>query len=199
MDTHPIGYTSTSTTTNTTAPEFIFKPTTTIRNEDENPSSKTQSIFNDNQPTCNLFHGLNPSVNFNIDQSNVRQILCQPISTLRCNRNRREMATGDVRPTDRLEQSDLLDYIDSIPIDTLEKRLLCNKMNTEIVPSSSPSNSLSRHNLPFKSDRQQSLSPSYTDDKDIFPHHSKHHLPIELKKPLLESPSPPKMYRMNMF
>lgn len=113
------------------------------------------------------------------EQPNVRQILRQPISSLRRNRRTGLMTTEEGCCAHDLKQSDLLDYIDSIPLGTLETQLLkTNSLNenTQLV----------RNN-------------GFINDKESSPPLKYKQMSLELKKPSLESPSPPKLYRMSMF
>ena len=95
------------------------------------------------------------------------EILSQPISSLRCNRrpSSRKFSMNDIYES----SSDLLDYIDNLPFQALENRLL-GRNTRNIVPEEDP---------PIEKLKS-------------------HHV-TELEKPCLDSPSPPKMYRMNMF
>ena len=114
---------------------------------------------------------------------NAHTILRQPISNLRCNRrrstNRHSLSSQQSDNSDNNRQSncnqqqqhrsDLLDYIDKIPIKDLEMGLL---------------NKHHRH------DNETSKSTNYRYSQPGLDN---------LDKPIVVSPSPPKMYRMSMF
>lgn len=124
-------------------------------------------------------------------QPNVQQILRQPISSLRRNR-RSQLVLNEGYNEHDLQQSDLLDYIDSIPLGTLESQLLSNsrrETNSRLVSERDVKTRLP--NVARKDDDK-----SFDTDGDRPKHHP---MSIELKKPSLDSPSPPKLYRMSMF
>jgi len=106
--------------------------------------------------------------NNSLFQRNAQSILQQPISSLR--RNRRSTSIRSLNSgadhhhrQANTSNTDILDYIDNIPIKDLEVKLL--QRNTgggsEVMLTSAP--------------------------------------PSLIQRPPIQSPSPPKMYRMNMF
>uniref|UniRef100_A0A7M5XEB8 Uncharacterized protein n=2 Tax=Clytia hemisphaerica TaxID=252671 RepID=A0A7M5XEB8_9CNID len=107
------------------------------------------------------------------DKWTASTLLQQPISSLRCNRRRSSRQTFEETDSNR-SQTDLLDFIDNIPIDDLERKLL---------------NRGSVHEQ-----RAVALSPPGRLPATV----SRHHI-ASLERPKVGSPSPPKMYRMNMF
>lgn len=62
-------------------------------------------------------------------QDNIQYLLNQPINSLRCDRRPSKFSRypeSHTEPSPKKNQTDFLDYIDSIPIQTLEKQLLTN-------------------------------------------------------------------------
>ena len=62
-------------------------------------------------------------------QNNIQYLLNQPINSLRCDRRLSKFSRypeSHTEPSTKKNQTDFLDYIDSIPIQTLEKQLLTN-------------------------------------------------------------------------
>lgn len=68
-------------------------------------------------------------------QDNIQYLLNQPINSLRCDRRPSKFSRypeSHTEPSPKKNQTDFLDYIDSIPIQTLEKQLLTNhRLNAE--------------------------------------------------------------------
>lgn len=160
---------------------FTFHPALNAK------ASSTASIFQPHHPIIDsetqsrgidLFSNDQSMKDLGIfEQPKVKQILRQPISSLRRNRRSGQLPNEGLY-SHELQQSDLLDYIDSIPLGTLENQLLNNR-------NSSLENSVN--------DRLSSTDDTGKDHAGVYP------MSVELKKPAYESPSPPKLYRMNMY
>ena len=161
-----------------------FKPMEVTSQE---TSTRPQFFFTDEQlnnldppVTTNLFSHPQPSTssleeerqNYT-DKWTASTLLQQPISSLRCNRRRSNRQPFEESDSNR-SQTDLLDFIDNIPIDDLERKLL-NRGGIE-------------------EQKATTLSPPGRLPTTV----SRHHI-VSLERPKVSSPSPPKMYRMNMF
>ena len=124
------------------------------------------------------------------DTSDVKTILQQPISNLRCNRRRSSTRyqslsndnTCSQQQQQQQQHSDILDYIDKIPINDLERGLFDKQTVSNTTDSAGQFQSSSQHH-------------------QYHPRHNQFHQNITttLEKPTVYSPSPTKMYRMSMF
>ena len=176
-------------------------PSKPIVNIDQEPQSQQQQ--QQQQNFLEQYHHSSTTNNNNNNNNNndsewfgtdVQTILQQPISNLRCNRRRsstRYQSSSQhqslshyhaVNETQQQKHSDILDYIDKIPIKDLEMELL-DKRTSKAV----------------NNENENSGGGRRFQDRNVELHHYHHQNIASLEKPNVLSPSPPKMYRMSMF
>ena len=162
-------------------------PSTPIETNIQQQNQQLQQpghIFSTNYNNHNFTNS--NSCNRQIGTSDVKTILQQPISNLRCNRRRSstryQSLSNENSCTQQQQQqhSDILDYIDKIPIDNLERGLFNQRTGSSTIDSVGQFQGNSDHH-------------------QYQPHHQIHQNITTLEKPTVFSPSPPKMYRMSMF